>query len=230
LNKIDEPPLPRMSFSQLTCNDLPPDWVQVSPHWHPPEVVRGWSYRLGFEMVRSAWTRGVISDSDAEKKWMAELDEGASPWGLRNAWRSFKCSLLRMSRRQVWRWICLPHERLSGQEIELLLARRRFSRGGGVWMPLHGPVSCDNGEAHLDASSSRGEGDICPICMDGRATARTSCGHDFCHACLGEWLSESKSCPVCRSDSPSFRGVLSSGPPSLQGVTVVCDLTEDDYY
>jgi hypothetical protein len=127
LEKLVEPPLPAFSFSQLKCSDIPSGWVQVSAHWHPTQVVKGWSYRLSHEMVRSAWTRRVISDSEAEKKWMQRHDEGVSPWGLK-CYGTFKRSLLRMSRRQVWRFICIPKDR--GQ-----FGLVRYSRGKGVWMP-----------------------------------------------------------------------------------------------
>jgi len=138
-----EPPLPAISFSQLKCNNLPPGWTKVSPHWYNSEVVRGWKFRHVHEMVQRAWTDPVLTDSEAEVKWMQRLDEGVSPWGLKYC-GTFKVSLLRMSRRQFWRWRCIRVNRS-------VFGRHRFSRGQGVWKP--GTHECDNFGEDVDTAS-----------------------------------------------------------------------------
>jgi len=45
----------------------------------------------------------------------------------------------------------------------------------------------------------------CPICLDNMYQAvymRTikDCKHTFCGECIEEWLSENKTCPICKSE------------------------------
>jgi hypothetical protein len=42
----------------------------------------------------------------------------------------------------------------------------------------------------------------CPICINSIPlikSTRTSCGHDFCKACLQKWLRGHNNCPICRT-------------------------------
>lgn len=43
--------------------------------------------------------------------------------------------------------------------------------------------------------------EVCPICyneMSGLSEIRkTTCGHLFCRDCISQWLSQSKTCPMC---------------------------------
>jgi hypothetical protein len=136
LEQVEERPLPSLSFSQIKCNDCPPGWKKVSPHWYPREVIKGWEFRHSHETVKRAWTGQVLSDSYAEQNWMRLLDEGCSPWGLKYL-GTFKRSMLRMSRRQFWRWRCVRTNRS-------LFGRVSFSKGVGVWMPgTDHLASCD---------------------------------------------------------------------------------------
>ena len=44
--------------------------------------------------------------------------------------------------------------------------------------------------------------DGCPICINGVEVGtemrRLQCSHIFCYACIGRWLNENNSCPICR--------------------------------
>ena len=44
--------------------------------------------------------------------------------------------------------------------------------------------------------------DGCPICINGVEVGtemrRLRCSHIFCYACIGRWLNENNSCPICR--------------------------------
>lgn len=182
------------------------------------EIVRGWAFRLSLLMVRSAWTRSVIKDSEAEQKWMSQLDEGAVPWGMKH-FGAFKGRLLRMSRRQLWRWRCLRGNRA-------LFGRVRWSRGEGVWMPGTPPlnrVGCDNDDG-VEGPDPLAYLDRCPVCLEGAAAVLTDCDHGFCHGCLREWLAvPSRGCPLCRRKVSSQRGLLSKVPiPEVlvEGTTV----------
>lgn len=195
LENETEPPLPTMSFSQLKCNDLPGGWVRASAHWHPREVVRGWSYRLSHEMVKSAWTRSPINDSEAEEKWMRALDEGVSPWGLPSFGKDMG-RLLRMSRRQLWRWRVLRGN-------SDLFGRVRFSKGKGVWRPGT-DVPCDFDENDVSSALAgsfcepgvMSNQDYCPVCLEHVRTWSLPCSHRFCASCQGAW--GRNPCPLCR--------------------------------
>jgi uncharacterized Fe-S cluster-containing protein len=42
----------------------------------------------------------------------------------------------------------------------------------------------------------------CPICINSVPlikSTRTSCGHEFCKACLHKWLRGHNNCPICRT-------------------------------
>ena len=44
----------------------------------------------------------------------------------------------------------------------------------------------------------------CPVCLETTKTnVRTLnvCKHSFCNACISQWLSRSKKCPVCKVDT-----------------------------
>mmetsp|Transcript_2314 Transcript_2314/g.6602 ORF Transcript_2314/g.6602 Transcript_2314/m.6602 type:complete len:369 (-) Transcript_2314:168-1274(-) len=50
----------------------------------------------------------------------------------------------------------------------------------------------------------------CPVCLEdfgnGRRATTLPCGHAFCEPCLGRWLADHATCPVCRAtvaDAPS---------------------------
>lgn len=40
--------------------------------------------------------------------------------------------------------------------------------------------------------------DKCSICLTNMNDTSTSCGHEFCQTCLDDWLSNNRTCPVCR--------------------------------
>ena len=43
----------------------------------------------------------------------------------------------------------------------------------------------------------------CGICLgtvEKQQTTRTTCGHVFCNVCLQEWISRSRTCPMCRQN------------------------------
>lgn len=50
--------------------------------------------------------------------------------------------------------------------------------------------------------------DVCPICQEnivamtkeGKAACILACGHVYCEACIRQWLSSHKKCPVCMVD------------------------------
>lgn len=56
------------------------------------------------------------------------------------------------------------------------------------------PISCP--PSHMDR---------CPICLEETSDVRQArtlrgCGHSYCDECISIWLSEHKSCPVCKKD------------------------------
>lgn len=223
LEQVEERPIPAMSFSRLKCNDIPEGWRQVSPHWHPTEVVRGWEFRLGIEMYRNAWSRSVISDSEAEEKWMNKLDEGCSTWGLKGSRDSLLARMLKLSRRAFWRWRCTTGN-------PSFFGRCLFSRGKGVWMPgtaLRVVNACDNDESV--SFSHNGE---CAVCQEPQFLIPRSCGHRFCLDCRVSWREVSDTCPLCRRLDEGIRfpplvGRLVSADCACRGPACVCDL--DDY-
>nr|QXN75330.1 MAG: RNA-dependent RNA polymerase [Grapevine-associated botourmia-like virus 1] len=146
LEKEVEPPLPTFSFVQLRAGDIPKGWTKVSPHWYPPEVIRGKAFRFAMEVVNCAWSNPMISDSDAERKWMQKCDEGCSTWGLSGFVSRSMCRLLRMSRRQLWRYVCMRGNRN-------VFGRVRFSRGKGVWMSGTAQ-QCENEESETTCVSN----------------------------------------------------------------------------
>jgi hypothetical protein len=128
LEAVDEPPLPFGSFSQYRTNDLPTGWTRVSPRWYPSAVVDGWSRRFTHLTIANAWSRPVLSDSCAEKRWMAECDVGCSPWGL-SSWVCPRMrKLLKLSRKQLWRYVCLRRN-------HSVFGRCGFERGKGCVRP-----------------------------------------------------------------------------------------------
>ena len=46
----------------------------------------------------------------------------------------------------------------------------------------------------------------CLICLEsypeGNAAKRLPCSHIFCHSCIRTWLTNHRSCPVCRFEFP----------------------------
>jgi hypothetical protein len=127
LEQIDERPLPAFSFSEVKAGAIPEGWVQVNPRFVEPEVVRGWEFRLSFELVRRAWTEPVLSDSFAERRWMDACNSGTSVWGV------FTCSrpvwkMMGLSRRSLWKLAYLRRN-------NALWGRRLFTTGKGVWKP-----------------------------------------------------------------------------------------------
>jgi hypothetical protein len=124
LEQVEEPPLPFGTFAQYRTNDVPKGWSRVSPHWYPESMVLGWAHRFSFETVRNAWTEPVINDSLAEKRWMDECDRGCSTWGLSSFVNPLMRRLTKLSRKGLWRWVCLRRN-------ESVFGRVRFERGKG---------------------------------------------------------------------------------------------------
>ena len=45
--------------------------------------------------------------------------------------------------------------------------------------------------------------DMCPICLeptDSASVWRLACGHQFHGACVRHWLTQSETCPICRTE------------------------------
>jgi len=128
LEQDSERPLPSFSYSQYKTNDIPSGWTRVSPHWYPREVLRGWEFRLSHLTVRNAWERPVLTDSFAKERWMADCDAGCSTWGLSNFVNTRMLKLTGLSRRGLWRWVCLRRNRD-------VFGRVRFGKGIGMPKP-----------------------------------------------------------------------------------------------
>jgi len=128
LEQAEERPLPSLSFAQMKTNDTPKGWSRVSRHWYPEQVLRGWEFRFSFETVRNAWLNPIVNDSDAEKRWMSECDSGCSPWGLSSFINTRMRTILRLSRKQLWKYVCLRRN-------SSVFGRVKFERGVGCVKP-----------------------------------------------------------------------------------------------
>jgi len=124
LEAPDERPLPFGTFSQYRTNDIPVGWSRVSPRWYTKGQVDGWASRFFFEVVANAWTNDVIVDSVAEERWMGDCDAGCSPWGLSSWVNPRMRTLLGLSRKALWKYVCLRRN-------ESVFGRVRFERGKG---------------------------------------------------------------------------------------------------
>jgi len=127
LEKWDEPELPAFSFSQMKCKDIPQGWQRVSRYRYPASVVSGWEARLAFELVRSAWSSDVLSDSDAEERWWSACDTGTDRYGMGFV-TSRMAKLAGLSRRDLWKLVYFRRN-------ESVFGRVRFTRGSGVLRP-----------------------------------------------------------------------------------------------
>lgn len=47
-------------------------------------------------------------------------------------------------------------------------------------------------------SETKGEKEICNICLERNSDIITDCNHKSCKKCLFEWLKINKTCPMCR--------------------------------
>ena len=56
---------------------------------------------------------------------------------------------------------------------------------------------------------------ICLLPMNGDQR-RTSCGHVFHSACLDRWLSQSSTCPLCRSDLPRMNIIIDDDETDIE--------------
>nr|WPR16789.1 MAG: RNA-dependent RNA polymerase [Lwood associated botourmia-like virus 3] len=128
LEQVQEPPMPFWSFAAIKSNNLPTGWTRVSPYRHNAEVVRGWQFRLSHEITKLAWSQPVVTDSLAKKRWMDECDAGCSQWGLAGFATRRMCKLVKMTRRKIWRWICL-------RTNSSVFGRCRFNKGQSVLAP-----------------------------------------------------------------------------------------------
>ncbi|QKI79903.1 RNA-dependent RNA polymerase [Erysiphe necator associated ourmia-like virus 73] len=128
LEHVEEPPLPMRSFAQIASNDTPRGWSRVSPRWYPREVLRGWEYTYSHKTVANAWTNDVVADSLAKERWMKECDWGCSPWGLSSFVNTRTRRLLRLSRKELWKYVCLRRN-------ASVFGRVRFERGQGCVKP-----------------------------------------------------------------------------------------------
>lgn len=67
-----------------------------------------------------------------------------------------------------------------------------------------GVSSLDAVTSIIQVGSIGCETEMCPICQDDMSSTtkarKTTCGHLFCHGCIGQWLKHSKKCPVCMAD------------------------------
>lgn len=142
LEPSEEQPLPFFSYTEIRTRNLPQGWTRVSPRWYPELVVKGWQDRLRMKIVQSAWTAPVIEDSLAKKKWMDQCLAGCSPWRLGDWVRPRTRKLMRMSRRELWKWVVLRKKPLrpgrlssSADSRRGLFGRVAFSRGKGVLKP-----------------------------------------------------------------------------------------------
>lgn len=128
LEHVEEPPLPLRSFAQIASNDTPHGWSRVSPRWYPREVLRGWEYTYSHKTVANAWSNDVVADSLAKERWMKECDWGCSPWGLNSFVNPRMRTLLRLSRKELWKYVCLRRN-------SSVFGRVRFGRGEGCVKP-----------------------------------------------------------------------------------------------
>jgi hypothetical protein len=171
LEQVIEQPLPSVSFSQMRCNDLPHGFVRVSPSggrfqnnscqlgasWYSSEYLRQEAIAFRSEMIECAWTRDVLTEEDAEKKWKEACLQGCSPWSLSEFLSPRARRLLKLSRAQAWRWFNLRRN-------ESVFGRVRFVRGKGCWVRVgERAVSPDvcvetaEGRAELVADFARGD-------------------------------------------------------------------------
>lgn len=127
LEKESEPELPFFSFAEMKCKDLPVGWTRVSPHRYPVPVVDGWRYRLAHELIKSAWTSDVLTDSFAEKRWMDACDTGTDIYGVGLVNRRIG-KLMGLTRSELWAYTYLRRN-------ENVFGRCRFTRGSGVLKP-----------------------------------------------------------------------------------------------
>ncbi|QKI79954.1 RNA-dependent RNA polymerase [Erysiphe necator associated ourmia-like virus 125] len=127
LEKWSEPDLPAFSFSQMKCKDIPQGWQRVSRYRYPASVVSGWEARLAFELVRSAWSSDVLSDSDAEERWWSACDTGTDRYGMGFVTNRM-AKLAGLSRRDLWKLVYFRRN-------ESVFGRVRFTRGTGVLRP-----------------------------------------------------------------------------------------------
>jgi hypothetical protein len=52
--------------------------------------------------------------------------------------------------------------------------------------------------------------EFCPVCLECKDTVKIrSCKHNFCKACITQWLSKSKKCPTCMQEVVSYDPVPS---------------------
>jgi hypothetical protein len=53
--------------------------------------------------------------------------------------------------------------------------------------------------------------DECPLCLDAHTNCITTCGHEFCTSCIGEWrkVGAEAVCPLCRTDLSSSEQIVS---------------------
>jgi hypothetical protein len=135
LEQVQEPPLPFFSFSEMRGGAIPEGWTRVSPRFVEPEVVRGWKFRLAAEFVRGAWEKPVVSDRDAEKRWMSACDNGVSRWGVFTS-KAPLARMLRLSRRDFWKFVYLRRD-------DRVWGRRSFTIGKGVLKPPCGTYAKD---------------------------------------------------------------------------------------
>ena len=50
---------------------------------------------------------------------------------------------------------------------------------------------------------------VCNVCLDLKLDAvKTTCSHSFCSSCIGEWLSQRKTCPNCRAPQQGSAGLV----------------------
>jgi len=127
LEKWSEPDLPIFSYSQMRCKDLPRGWQRVSRYRFPASVVSGWEARLAFELVKSAWSSDVLSDSDAEERWWEVHDTGVDLYGMGFV-TSRMAKLAGLSRRDLWKLVYFRRN-------DSVFGRCRFTRGAGVLRP-----------------------------------------------------------------------------------------------
>jgi len=191
LEKVEEPPLPAFSFAQMRCNDLPKGWKRVSSHRFDKQVVAGWKYRLAFELVRSAWTSPLVTDSVAEQRWMDACDTGTDVYGVGLVSRRMG-KLMGLSRRDLWALVYIRRN-------ENVFGRCRFTRGSGVLRPT-GP---DSPYKSLPEIPKKIDWEIPPGC---RVVV------DSCHSLMGvEWEPPEQLMDGCRllysHDSEASRAV-----------------------
>jgi len=128
LEKWTEPPLPRVSFSEILCNDLPDGWSWASPNWVSPADAKEWRHLYAAETIANAWIRPVLKPSDAESIWWSHCDQGTEVYGF-GYWVTSKFSkMLKLKRKDLWRWVYLRRN-------PNVFGRVAFRRGKAVPRP-----------------------------------------------------------------------------------------------